>query len=82
MDNIQLIKMNELSNAALERGITELGQRLGEGGNIMGLLMNPKKAAGEFGDAFNHLMAGINGLRAVNAELVRRATGVEGVSDE
>lgn len=80
MKNTDLIKLNELSNAAIERGIAELGERLGDGANLMGLLMNPKKAGKEFGGAFQQLVTGINGQRQVIAELLRRE--VEGVSNE
>lgn len=74
MKNTELKELNDLANKQIETGVEELKSKLDGGMDVMGLLMNPTKAASKFGDGLMQIMDGLDKMRAVNNELVQRLT--------
>lgn len=74
MKNTELVELSEQANQQIEAGVEELKSKLDGGMDVMGLLMNPTKAAGKFGDGLMQIFDGLEKMRAVNVELVQRVT--------
>lgn len=72
METKQLIELNEQANKEIEAGVESLKNNFSGGVDIMGLVMNPTKAADKFGGGVMQILEGLEKLRQVNSELVLR----------
>jgi len=76
MKDTELLVLNNQANEQIDSALAGLRDRVGGGVDVMSLMMNPKGAVAQFGDVVGQLVAGVEALRAVNNELVSRATAV------
>ncbi len=74
MNNEELINKNNQAQQKIESGINQFRDAGAGGLNLMDLAMNPGKAVERFSGPLSELLEGIEGMRQVNNELVKRVT--------